>query len=203
MTTQSQLTFVENENGGYYKVDFWLASGDTINFALQATSGSAIYYRMVESLDTLTSANHTGTSIFDSVHGMTTSGTAIDFVAFDEDAAMNYVFTNSYSNNSRPTDPEDPTDPERPTNPDPEGPDIDIEDPDVPLAEPDVDEPDIEIEDPDVPLTDVPGDLVEIDEPEVPLGDAPRTGDSSNAIPFVVLMMVGITGLAITRRKFN
>ena len=201
VTTQSQLTFVENENGGYYKVDFWLASGDTINFALQATSGSAIYYRMVESLDTLTSANHTGTSIFDSVHGTTTSGTAIDFVAFDEDAAMNYVFTNSYSNNSRPTDPEDPTDPERPTNPDPEGPDIDIEDPDVPLAEPD--EPPIEIEDPDVPLTDVPGEPIEIDEPEVPLGDAPKTGDSSNAIPFVVLMMVGITGLAITRRKFN
>ncbi len=201
VTTQSQLTFVENENGGYYKVDFWLASGDTINFALQATSGSAIYYRMVESLDTLTSANHTGTSIFDSVHGMTTSGTAIDFVAFDEDAAMNYVFTNSYSNNSRPTDPEDPTDPERPTNPDPEGPDIDIEDPDVPLAEPE--EPPIEIEDPDVPLTDVPGEPIEIDEPEVPLGDAPKTGDSSNAIPFVVLMMVGITGLAITRRKFS
>ena len=201
VTTQSQLTFVENENGGYYKVDFWLASGDTINFALQATSGSAIYYRMVESLDTLTSANHTGTSIFDSVHGTTTSGTAIDFVAFDEDAAMNYVFTNSYSNNSRPTDPEDPTDPERPTNPDPEGPDIDIEDPDVPLAEPD--EPPIEIEDPDVPLTDVPGEPIEIDEPEVPLGDAPKTGDSSNAIPFVVLMMVASIGLAITRRKFN
>ena len=203
VTTQSQLTFVENENGGYYKVDFWLASGDTINFALQATSGSAIYYRMVENLDTLTSANHTGTNIniFDGVHETTTSGTAIDFVAFDEDTAMNYVFTNSYSNNSRPTDPEDPTDPERPTNPDPEGPDIDIEDPDVPLAEPE--EPPIEIEDPDVPLTDVPGEPIEIDEPEVPLGDAPRTGDSSNAIPFVVLMMVGITGLAITRRKFN
>ena len=43
----------------------------------------------------------------------------------------------------RPTDPEDPRDPQDP---------IDIEDPDVPLAEPDVDEPDIEIEDPDVPV---------------------------------------------------
>ena len=201
VTTQSQLIF--DKEGGYYKVNFWLASGEEVRFDLQATSGSAISYRIVESLDTLTSANHTGTNIniFDGVHETTTSGTAIDFVAFDEDAAMNYVFTNSYSNNSRPTDPEEPTDPERPTNPDPEGPDIDIEDPDVPLAEPD--EPPIEIEDPDVPLTDVPGDLVEIDEPEVPLGDAPKTGDSSNAIPFVVLMMVGITGLAITRRKFN
>ena len=69
------------------------------------------------------------------------------------------------------------------------------------MAEPE--EPPIEIEDPDVPLTDVPGEPIEIDEPEVPLGDAPKTGDSSNAIPFVVLMMVGITGLAITRRKFN
>ena len=69
------------------------------------------------------------------------------------------------------------------------------------MAEPE--EPPIEIEDPDVPLTDVPGEPIEIDEPEVPLGDAPKTGDSSNAIPFVVLMMVGITGLAITRRKFS
>ena len=73
----------------------------------------------------------------------------------------------------------------------------------MPLAEPDVDEPDIEIEDPDVPLVDVPGEPIEIEEPEVPLGDAPKTGDSSNAIPFVVLMMVAGIGLAITRRKFN
>ena len=55
--------------------------------------------------------------------------------------------------------------------------------------------------DPETPVIDVPETLAE--EPEVPLGDAPRTGDSSNAVPFVVLMMVAVAGLGITRRKFN
>ena len=93
----------------------------------------------------------------------------------------------------------DPWDPWTPT--DPTDPDIEIEDPDVPLAEPE--EPVIEIEDPDVPLIDVPGEEVEIDEPEVPLGDAPQTGDNSNTIPFVVLMLAAACGLVVTRRKFN
>ena len=199
---------MRNEDGSYtVTVPFKLAAGESTGFTFEVTSGSAISYVVTENAvgyedykgvsihqHDLTSADQATQSwsegwLVNSAAGQVTTGSAVGF-----------TFTNMFDNNpvppviDPPTDPEDPRDPQDP---------IDIEDPDVPLAEPDVDEPDIEIEDPDVPLTDVPGDLVEIDEPEVPLGDAPRTGDSSNAIPFVVLMMVGITGLAITRRKFN
>ena len=66
--------------------------------------------------------------------------------------------------------------------------------------------PDIEIEDPEVPTTEppviVPGEEV-IEEPEIPLGDAPKTGDETNAVPFMALMMFALCGLVITRRKFN
>ena len=108
---------------------------------------------------------------------------------------MQYTFVNTFEDDG-PVDPGDGGD-TTPTTP----PETVIPDPDVPLAEPE--EPVIEIEDPDVPLIDVPGEEVEIDEPEVPLGDAPQTGDNSNTIPFVVLMLAAVCGLVVTRRKFN
>ena len=61
----------------------------------------------------------------------------------------------------------------------------------------------IEIDEPEVPLTEAPGEPVAIEEPEVPLGDAPKTGDSSNAVLFVALMLAAGAGLVVTRRKFN
>ena len=61
----------------------------------------------------------------------------------------------------------------------------------------------IEIDEPEVPLTEAPGEPVAIEEPEVPLGDAPKTGDSSNVVLFVVLMLAAGAGLVVTRRKFN
>ena len=218
-STPSTLTFVENgETGDYYKVDFWLASGANAVFDIQATSGSAIYYRIVESFDGQTSANHSYTNIFDAVTGQTTSGTAIDFTLFDEGAAMAYTFTNVYTNNTNDggntgdgddNEDEDPVTPPSGGGDGYDGPysddDTIIDDEEVPLAEPDVDDTDdgIEIDDGDVPLTDVPGEALEIDDEQVPLGDAPKTGDANNAIPFVVLMMMAGLGLAVTRRKFN
>ena len=181
--------FTPDESGKYIlSFDFNLTSGAFKDFTVTATTGSTIQFIITETDDGGAVSTTVNGSTGHSVTGMMTTGSALE-----------YTFVNNFNSGDggdpwTPTDPEDPRDPQDP---------IDIEDPDVPLAEPDVDEPDIEIEDPDVPLTDVPGDLVEIDEPEVPLGDAPRTGDSSNAIPFVVLMMVAGIGLAITRRKFN
>ena len=177
---------------GTYTISFNLKDKETLGFDFKVTTGSVISYVISEvdaqDADSTDIKSNTGTEY---VNKLFVEGS----FEVTTDSFLGYTFTNNYNGSS---DPVDPWDPWTPSDPDPEGPDIDIEDPDVPLAE-----PDIEIEDPDVPLTDVPGDLVEIDEPEVPLGDAPRTGDSSNAIPFVVLMMVGITGLAITRRKFS
>ncbi|MBQ2036236.1 MAG: LPXTG cell wall anchor domain-containing protein, partial [Peptococcaceae bacterium] len=70
-------------------------------------------------------------------------------------------------------------------------PEIEIEDPEVPLDEPEV---------PEEPVIE-PGE--EIEEPEVPLGDAPRTGDATNAVPFMALMLFAMAGLVATRRRFN
>ncbi len=180
---------------GTYTISFTLKDKETLGFDFKVTTGSVISYVISEvdaqDADSTDIKSNTGTEY---VNKLFVEGS----FEVTTDSFLGYTFTNNYNGSS---DPVDPWDPWTPSDPDPEGPDIDIEDPDVPLAEPE--EPPIEIEDPDVPLTDVPGEPIEIDEPEVPLGDAPRTGDSSNAIPFVVLMMVASIGLAITRRKFN
>ena len=55
----------------------------------------------------------------------------------------------------------------------------------------------IEIDEPEVPLTEAPGEPVAIEEPEVPLGDAPKTGDSSNAVLFVALMLAAYRALSL------
>ena len=180
---------------GTYTIPFTLRDKETLGFDFKVTTGSVISYVISEvdaqDADSTDIKSNTGTEY---VNKLFVEGS----FEVTTDSFLGYTFTNNYNGSSSPVDPWDPWTP--PT--DPEDP-IDIEDPDVPLAEPDVDEPDIEIEDPDVPLVDVPGEPIEIEEPEVPLGDAPKTGDSSNAIPFVVLMMVAGIGLAITRRKFN
>jgi len=51
--------------------------------------------------------------------------------------------------------------------------------------------------------TDNPGEKEEPGTVEPDLGDAPDTGDHTNAVPFVVLLVIAMAGLVITRRKFN
>ena len=159
---------------GWMSFDVQVASGSAISFVLKETGNGGA--------DSTTVNN--GVYTIDGISGEVTSG-----------SSLQYVFVNTFEGNT-PVDPVDPGKPDDPTDPD-----IEIEDPDVPLTDPE--EPVIEIEDPDVPLIDVPGEEVEIDEPEVPLGDAPQTGDNSNTIPFVVLMLAAACGLVVTRRKFN
>ncbi len=199
--TVDRVPTLREIGNGIYQYLFQLKDGENASFDLKAvaSTGSALIWFQLDETSAGEDVGFTTelTGEESAVSGLSGIG------CVDENGVYTFGYVNTFTYEAdRPTDPEDPTDPERPRDPsDPREPDVDIEDPDVPLAEPG--EPPIEIEDPDVPLTDVPGEPIEIDEPEVPLGDAPKTGDSSNAIPFVVLMMVGITGLAITRRKFN
>ena len=186
-TTQSALQYVAD--GDYYTIHFWLANNESIAFNFEATSGSAIYYRIVETLDDFTSKYYVGTEIAENGMDVTT-GTSYGFVEYGENSVMNYLFTNIYKNKAYiPTD--DPEDPTPSVNP-PEEPEEIIPDPEVPLDEPEI---------PEEPVV-VPGEEI-IEEPEVPLGDAPKTGDTNDAVPFMALMMFALAGLVVTRRKFN
>ncbi|MGM9526261.1 MAG: LPXTG cell wall anchor domain-containing protein [Peptococcaceae bacterium] len=67
--------------------------------------------------------------------------------------------------------------------------------------------PEEEIPDPDVPKTEpdepviIPGTPVdEIDDPDVPLKDAPKTGDTTNIMLMLGLLVIGAMGLYATRR---
>ncbi len=179
--------FEKDADGNYIlNFDFTLKSGKFQDFKVEATTGSSIRFIVTETDD--------GGAISTTVNNVTTSS-AYGFLTTG--SSLQYTFVNTFKDDG-PVDPVDPVDPGKPD--DPTDPDIEIEDPDVPLAEP---EEEIDIEDPDVPLVDVPGEEVGIDEPEVPLGDAPQTGDNSNTIPFVVLMLAAACGLVVTRRKLN
>lgn len=75
-----------------------------------------------------------------------------------------------------------------------EPPGEEIPDPDVPKTEPDVPE------NPDEPII-IPGTPVdEIDDPDVPLKDAPKTGDTTNILLMLGLLVIGAMGLYATRR---
>ncbi len=179
--------YAQDENGNYVlSFDFTLRNGGYEDFTVTATTGSSIQFIVTETYDGGADSTTVNDVTTHSAYGfLTAEGNTIAFVnTFEDDGPVD------------PWDPWEPTDPTDPTDPD-----IEIEDPDVPLTDPE--EPVIEIEDPDVPLVDVPGEEVEIDEPEVPLGDAPQTGDNSNTIPFVVLMLAAACGLVVTRRKLN
>ena len=114
---------------------------------------------------------------------MVASGVETDDYVLTTGSVYDFVFINDYEDETGGgyTPP-----PYTPPYVPPTDPEIEIEDPEVPLDEPPVIEPGIEIE-----------------EPEVPLGDAPRTGDTTNAVPFMALMLFAMAGLAATRRRFN
>jgi len=187
--------FTQDENSNYIlNFDFSLTSNTWKDFEVEATTGSTVQFVITETVD--------GGAVGTTVNG--TNGNSASGI-LTTGSAMEYTFVNIFNGNDRPSGGGDGG--ESGTTPEtPETPDVEINDPAVPLAEPDVTEPtepDIEIDDPDVPLSDVPGEPIEIEEPQVPLSDAPQTGDTNNAIPFVVLMMVAGFGLVITRKRFN
>ena len=175
-----------------YHIPFTLLEDGTIDFSLQATTGSAVQYYIVES-DTVTAdENYVKTYIYNgtdlnsaleienALEGLTSKTATLT-----SGSSISYIFKNMYKEETPPGGggytPEPPKKPEPP-----KPPEIVIDDPEVPLDEP--------------PVI-VPGE--EIPEPEVPLGDAPATGDAANAVPFMVLMMFALCGLVVTRRKFN
>ena len=201
-----------NAETGEYQIPFTLLKDSTINFSLQATTGSAVQYRIEEDGFVTTDGKYVDTYIYngnDLEHALETEkALSTDWADLTSGSAISYVFDNQYSVSGNPGE-ETPVTPPSGGGDGYDGPysddDTIIDDEEVPLAEPDVDDTDdgIEIDDGDVPLTDVPGEALEIDDEQVPLGDAPKTGDANNAIPFVVLMMMAGLGLVVTRRKFN
>ena len=199
---QPEATLTDNGNG-HYLYKFFLRDGDTVDFdvnAVASTGSALVWFQIAE-----TSASENAgfatvlkSAIEDAVQGLLGIG------CIGEDGRVytfDYVNTFTYEKE----DPDKPPVVDPDPDPDPvDPPEVIIPDPEPPLVEPvDPTEPTEEITDPDVPLIDVPGEEVEIPEPEVPLGDAPKTGDTNNAVPFVVLMMAAGLGLVITRRRFN
>ena len=167
---------------------FTLIDKESTLFDVTATTGSTIQFIITETNDGGADSTTVNGVTTHSVYGFLTTGSAYEFVnTFNGGGGDNGDGGNTGKE-------EIPTDP-----------DEEIDEPEVPKTEP-TEEPtekptEEPIVEPEVPLIDVPGETIE--EPEVPLGDAPKTGDSSNAVPFVVLMMVAVAGLMVTRRKFN
>ena len=180
--------YEKDADGNYIlNFDFTLKTGMFKDFTVEATTNSAIQFIITETNDGGADSTTVNGVTTHSAYGFLTTGSAITFV-------------NSFKDNGGGgnTGGGEVTPPPEVIIPDPEPPLVEPEEPTV-----DPTEPTEEITDPDVPLIDVPGEEVEIPEPEVPLGDAPKTGDTNNAVPFVVLMMAAGLGLVITRRRFN
>lgn len=65
-----------------------------------------------------------------------------------------------------------------------------------------VEEPDVDIEEPEVPLVEEPEIEIEIEEPDVPLADVPETGDGSGLwFMSAVLSAMGLALLFFTRKR--
>ena len=201
---QPEATLTDDKNG-HYLYEFFLRDGDTVDFDVKAvtTSGSAYVYFQVHEVGAGENAPFdtelTGTEgALDGLFGNGCIG--------EESSPYAFAYKNIFTYEKDQVVPEEPgdggggNDGGGDTPPPPE---TEIPDEEVPLTEPEEPGEEIDIEDPEVPLAEVPGEEVEIEEPEVPLGDAPQTGDNSNTIPFVVLMLAAARGLVVTRRKFN
>ncbi len=164
---------------GWMSLDVKVASGSSIQFVLKETGNGGA--------DSTTVNGDAYTT--DGLSGEVTSGSQIS-----------YVFLNTFKTSDSGNGDSGNGNGDNTGGGGSEGP-IEIDEPEVPKTEPTEEPTEEPIVEPEVPLIDVPGETIE--EPEVPLGDAPRTGDSSNAVPFVCLMVLAVAGLGITRRKFN
>ena len=185
--TIAEKVFFDPETKEYH-IPFTLLEDGTIDFSLQATTGSAVQYYIVESDTVKTDKNYVDTFIYngeDLETDLAIEGTLrTDWNTITSGSSIGYIFKNLYEEDTPPGGGFTPEPPKKPEPPKP--PEEIIDDPEVPLDEP--------------PVV-VPGE--EIPEPEVPLGDAPRTGDTNNAVPFMALMLFAMAGLAVTRRRFN
>ena len=196
VTTASAVTLIITDadgnetrvtTSGAYQFEFELTGvkslaeleNEMFKFRFEAEDGTVITYS-IEEVDWV-KEGYEGTSI--KLNGeVVASGVETDDYVLTTGSAYDFVFINDYEDETGGYTPPPYTPPYVP----PTDPEIEIEDPEVPLDEPPVIEPGIEIE-----------------EPEVPLGDAPRTGDATNAVPFMALMLFAMAGLVATRRRFN
>ena len=170
-------------------ITFTLKDGQSMGFTFDVTSGSAIRYVVTEvNDDNLVSVHEHGITVNEDNTQKWGEGTLLSGkVAIGNvttGSATGFTFTNDYGNKQGGGTYVPPTIITPP--------EIEIEDPEVPLDEPEI---------PEEPVIEEPG--IEIEEPEVPLGDAPRTGDATNAVPFMALMLFAMAGLVATRRRFN
>ena len=110
-----------------------------------------------------------------------------------------------------PTEPTEPTKPVKPTEPTtPDIPNVDEgrdepkndKTPNVPHEDSKIDEPEMEIDEPETPLAEEPEVEIEIEDSSIPLADVPRTGDNSHiwAI-FAMISGVGLALLALLDKK--
>ncbi|MBO5428869.1 MAG: Cna B-type domain-containing protein, partial [Peptococcaceae bacterium] len=190
VTTPSAITLIITDaNGnvsrqemsneeGQYEYRFDLKADETYSFAIETTTGSSIKYAISEiQWDT---DDYEETKV--TLNGTDVTSNGVRYTGVQEltsDIVNDVVFTNIYDDYT-PYFP--PYEPEPKPEPEPEI----IPEPEVPAGEP--------------PVV-VPGE--EIMEEEIPLGDAPRTGDVNDAMPFMAMMLFALTGMVITRRKFN
>ena len=168
--------YAQDKNGNFiWSCDFGLKNGMFEDFTVEVSTGSSVQFIITETYDGGADVTRVNGVTTHSAYGFVTTGSTYLFEnIFEEEGGGGYT-------------PEPPEKPEPPKDPE----EI-IDDPEVPLDEPDV---------PEEPVIE-PGEEI-VDEPEVPLGDAPRTGDTTDAVPFMALMMFAMAGLVATRRKFN
>ncbi|MBR5319180.1 MAG: Cys-Gln thioester bond-forming surface protein [Peptococcaceae bacterium] len=176
----------------WWKLDFQVAPGEeyAANIHVKSTTGSSISYTISETV--VSNGYYIDTEVLDTDKKLLANGASLgEWITLNDNGYYDsYVFRNNYKTI---TDDnhwyEDPKKEEKDPKP-PVIPEEIIDDPDVPLG-------DIEV--PGEPA--IPDE--ELEDSEIPLGDAPATGDTSNAVLFVVLMLAAMAGLVITRRKFN
>jgi hypothetical protein len=195
VTTPAAITMIITDaNGvetkvtttGAYQYEFTLYAGkdasvETFKFDFEVTTGSSLTYS-IEEVEWV-EADYKGTTVTLNGEDLTSKTNRVRYTDVQEltsDIVNSVVFTNIYAKKV----------PDVPTYVPPYVPPVEpeeiIPEPEVPAGEP--------------PVV-VPGE--EIFEEEIPLGDAPRTGDVNDAMPFIAMMLFALTGMVITRRKFN
>ncbi len=172
----------------HYKIPFTLVKDQRIDFYMEATSGSMVEYHIAEVDDQ--DADYTDITTYWDDKSLTVENVFRTIPTYlTTGTAYGYVFYNEYASGDNPNPPQTIEEEEPPTG---------SEDPDEPGN------PDEWIPDGSVPTGGAePDPLDELNDPDIPLGDAAATGDTNNAVPYVVLMMFAFAGLVFTRRRFN